>query len=91
MSIVDLPGDVLIVPQATLGGKMKGKMCQYHNNVDKDKGKDLYDYFLKILEQTLNSNVKWFENGCKVKSGTYGIRQVYTTQTNGPYMHIVEI
>jgi len=37
-SILDLPGDVLIVPQATLGGKMKGKVIQYHANIDKTEG-----------------------------------------------------
>ncbi|KAJ8022035.1 D-aminoacyl-tRNA deacylase 2 [Holothuria leucospilota] len=37
VSILDLPGDVLIVPQSTLGGKAKGKMMQYHSNIAKVK------------------------------------------------------
>ncbi|XP_068672916.1 D-aminoacyl-tRNA deacylase 2-like isoform X3 [Montipora foliosa] len=32
VSILELPGDVLIVPQATLGGKMKGKREAVHSN-----------------------------------------------------------
>jgi len=32
VSILDLPGDVLMIPQATLGGKMKGKVTQYVQN-----------------------------------------------------------
>ena len=91
VSIIDLPGDVLVIPQATLGGKLKGKAFQYHCNVSKDKGEELYNYFLLSLQQTLNSNSKWVANGCKLFSGTYGIRQVYSTQTNGPYSHVIEI
>ena len=82
---------MLVIPQATLGGKLKGKSFQYHYNVAKDKGKELYDYFLAVIEETLNSNSKWLENGCRLKSGTFGIRQVYAAQTKGPYSHIIEI
>lgn len=91
VSIIDLPGDVLVIPQATLGGKMKGKAIQYHNNIEKEKGKQLYEKFIQLLESNLKSSSKWFENNCKLKYGTYGIRQVYSTQTNGPYLHIIDI
>ena len=46
--------------------------------------------FNKSLEESLNANPKWIENNCKIKYGTYGIRQVYSTVTNGPYLHNVE-
>ncbi len=81
---------MLIIPQATLGGRMKGKAFQYHNNVEKDKGKEFYDYFVQLFEKSLQENSKWLENKCRIKYGTYGIRQVYSSETNGPYLHVVE-
>ncbi|XP_023587252.1 D-aminoacyl-tRNA deacylase 2 isoform X3 [Trichechus manatus latirostris] len=37
-SVLDLPGDILIIPQATLGGKVKGRNMQYHSNSGKEEG-----------------------------------------------------
>ena len=83
---MELPGDVLIVPQATLGGTLKGKLMQYHRNIDKEEGKRLYQDFVQLC----NDMVKENNHACSVKSGTYGNRQVFRTDTNGPYTHIVE-
>lgn len=91
VAILDLPGSVLIIPQATLGGRIKGKAVQYHKNIEKEKGKELYNKFIELCEQQCRENAKWNENGCVVKWGTYGLRQVYSTETNGPYLHFVEI
>merc|ERR1712179_268377 len=55
-SILELPGDVLIVPQATLGGKVKGKVVQYHQNIEKSEGKELYYGLVKHIEQMLTGN-----------------------------------
>ena len=88
-SVLDLPGDVLIIPQACLGGKMKGKNFQYHYNINKTKGQELYDKFVTSCQAKANQNANW-KKGCKLFSGTYGIKQIYSTETNGPFMHIVE-
>ncbi|KAG5494068.1 hypothetical protein JKF63_01902 [Porcisia hertigi] len=37
--------DILIVPQASLGGKVKGRTVQFHQLVAKDVGTALYDRF----------------------------------------------
>lgn len=55
VSILDLPGDVLIVPQATLGGKMKGKSVQYHSNIAKDEGRIFYERFIALCEDEVHS------------------------------------
>ncbi|XP_071161594.1 D-aminoacyl-tRNA deacylase 2-like isoform X1 [Mytilus galloprovincialis] len=86
VSILELPGDVLIVPQATLGGTLKGKLMQYHKNIDKEEGKKLYDEFV----QSCNDIVKQNNPNVSVQSGTYGNRQVFRTDTNGPYTHMIE-
>ena len=85
VSVTDIDGDVLLVPQATLGGKVKGKSMQYHNNVDKAIGEGLYQQ----LCSKLRINIE--EKGSQVKCGIYGARQVLSMDTNGPYTHIIEV
>ncbi|XP_068016435.1 D-aminoacyl-tRNA deacylase 2 isoform X2 [Melanerpes formicivorus] len=90
ISVLDLPGDVLIVPQATLGGKLKGRRMQYHANIEKEKGLELYAQFVTLCEKELAVNARCREAGVLVKHGTYGNRQVLKLDTNGPYTHLIE-
>ena len=90
LSILDLPGDILVIPQATLGGKMKGKAIQYHENIDKELGKELYYNFVKLAEETFEANKSKTPNECTMQHGTYGNLQVLSMDTNGPYTHVVE-
>eukprot|EP00111_Clytia_hemisphaerica_P005314 TCONS_00015355-protein len=90
VSILDLPGDVLIVPQATLGGRMKGKAIQYHNNVSKELGQQLYSDFVAQIKESFEKNRTSKPNDCVVHSGTYGNLQVLNMETNGPYTTILE-
>ncbi len=53
VSVADLPGDVLVIPQATLGGKLKGRAVQYHGNVGKEDGERLYRAFCAALSGRL--------------------------------------
>ncbi|KAM9356154.1 D-aminoacyl-tRNA deacylase 2 [Pholidichthys leucotaenia] len=82
VSILELPGSLLIVPQATLGGKAKGRAMQYHNNIGKEDGLRLYTEFVSLFEKELTA--------AKVQHGTYGNRQVLKIDTNGPYTHLME-
>ncbi|KAK7836027.1 hypothetical protein U0070_004118 [Myodes glareolus] len=90
VSILDLPGDVLIIPQATLGGRVKGKNMQYHANSGKEEGLELYSQFVSLCEKALAANSKCAEAGVAVAHGTYGNRQVLKLDTNGPYTHLIE-
>lgn len=90
VSVIDLPGDVLIIPQATLGGKPKGRKMQYHANIEKEKGLELYSQFVTLCEKELAAHAKCMEAGVLVKHGTYGNRQVLKLDTNGPYTHLIE-
>ncbi|KAM6069699.1 D-aminoacyl-tRNA deacylase 2 isoform 3-T3 [Theristicus caerulescens] len=83
-------GNVLIIPQATLGGKPKGRKMQYHANIEKEKGLELYSQFVTLCEKELAANAKCMEAGVLVKHGTYGNRQVLKLDTNGPYTHLIE-
>ncbi|KAF7649349.1 hypothetical protein LDENG_00142980 [Lucifuga dentata] len=91
VSVLELPGSLLIVPQATLGGKSKGKVMQYHGNVGKDDGLRLYDDFVSLCEkELLNVASAKTDAEVTVKHGTYGNRQVLKLDTNGPYTHLME-
>ncbi len=75
------------------GGRMKGKMIQYHNNVNKDIGLELYEKFICLCKKHTSENENWCKSkiDLKIVHGTYGIRQVYSTETNGPYLHLIEL
>ncbi|KAM3919899.1 D-aminoacyl-tRNA deacylase 2 [Leptodactylus fuscus] len=90
VSITELPGDVLIVPQATLGGKSKGHYMQYHSNASKEQGIELYDLLIAQCQKELEAHPKWLESGAVLRYGTYGNRQVLKLDTNGPYTHLLE-
>lgn len=53
VAIVESDCDVLVVPQATLAGKMKGKVVQYHGQAAKDVAQSLYDLFCRQLRAAL--------------------------------------
>lgn len=86
VSICEAQADILIIPQATLGGRLKGKAMQYHNNVDKVIGEALYHK----LCQAVRTAVEKVSSG-NVKCGVYGARQILSMDTNGPYTHIIEV
>ncbi len=90
VSILDVPGSVLIIPQATLGGSLKGKSMQYHSNIDKSIGEQLYSGFVQKCKDMMAEHPKCSEQGTEVRCGTYGNRQVLTVDTNGPYTHLIE-
>lgn len=89
-SILDLPGNILIIPQATLGGRVKGRSMQYHSNSGKEEGLGLYSQFVTLCEKEVAANSKCVEAGVVVEHGTYGNRQVLKLDTNGPYTHLIE-
>lgn len=86
VSVLDLPGSILIVPQATLGGKAKSRGMQYHNNIGKEDGLRLYSTFVSLCEEIAAVN----GDKVMVKHGTYGNRQVLKLDTNGPYTHLMD-
>ncbi|XP_022661295.1 putative D-tyrosyl-tRNA(Tyr) deacylase 2 isoform X2 [Varroa destructor] len=53
ISVLDLPGSVLLIPQACLGGKRKNNAVQYHQLIEKNKGEVLF----KIMESELQKHL----------------------------------
>lgn len=85
-SLLELPGSLLIVPQATLGGRPKGRAMQYHHNIAKQDGLRLYAAFVSLCEEQLAAAGA----GVTVRHGSYGSRQVLSLDTNGPFTHLME-
>ena len=75
--------EVLVVPQATLGGRLKGNSVQYHGNVKVEAGARLYEVFCAGLAEKLGEG--------RVKRGRFGARQILSTDTSGPYSHTFDI
>jgi len=84
---LEIGGDILVVPQASLGGKVKGKNLQYHALIDKEEGSKLYDYMIQLFVQKLQADDS---KKAQVKSGSYGNRQGLKFETAGPYTHQFE-
>ena len=82
-SAKDIKRDILVIPQATLGGKLKGNSVQYHQNIKPEEGEKYFHQFCDQL-QLLHSE-------CNVKRGVYGARQVLSMETNGPFSHVFDI
>ena len=53
VAIAESDCDVLVVPQATLAGKVKGKVMQYHGQASKDVAQTLYELFCRQLRGAL--------------------------------------
>uniref|UniRef100_H3BVX8 D-aminoacyl-tRNA deacylase n=1 Tax=Tetraodon nigroviridis TaxID=99883 RepID=H3BVX8_TETNG len=83
-SLLELPGSLLIVPQATLGGEAKGRAVQYHTDISKEDGLRLHSAFVSLREQEAA------KAGPTVRHGSYGNRQVLSLDTNGPFTHLME-
>ena len=91
MSVLERRGDVLVVPQFTLGAKLKGRnnSLQYHGNVDKADGERLFAAFCAALKARVEEARG--PEGPRVVSGVYGARQRLAMDTDGPYTHTLQL
>lgn len=85
--------DVLIVPQATIAGKLKKNAPQYHDQVDKAAGALLYqqlcEEFAKQLAAINAAHSDAALHGI-VRHGTYGNRQALRMVSSGPNTHVFD-
>jgi len=64
VSVLEAGGSVLVVPQASLGGRVKGRAMQYHGNIGKEEGLQLYSCFVSLCHAQLG--------GGETRSGAQG-------------------
>ena len=80
-SLLEVPScNVLIIPQATLAGKQKGKVVQYHAQCEKTKGEELYYLFCSSMREALvdGSNAASFDRNGRVIVDSAAAKNVAT-------------
>ncbi|XP_072546578.1 uncharacterized protein [Salminus brasiliensis] len=90
ISVLELPGSVLIVPQDTIAGVLKGSRVHHHDAVERWKGLHLYKRFVSLCEQEVASSAGCSEAGAVVRHGVYGNMQTIYLNSNGPLTHVIE-
>ncbi|KAA0196827.1 Ubiquitin protein 5 [Fasciolopsis buskii] len=89
-SLIELPGDLLIVPHFCLAGKLKQNAFQYHSAATKESSEMLYNSLVATCESFLLSFPSWSES-CKLRYGTFAIRQDLSVESHGPFFHVVDV
>jgi D-tyrosyl-tRNA(Tyr) deacylase len=85
--------DVLVVPQATIAGKLKKNAPQYHDQVDKAVGAQLYQQFCdEFAKQLAALNAAHSDSALHgvLQHGTYGNRQALRMISSGPNTHVFD-
>eukprot|EP00948_MAST-09A_sp_MAST-9A-sp1_P000336 g336.t1 len=81
----DLPG-IMIVPQAALLCKLKGRSAQYRDQMPPEDGAKLYKIFCDTVRGTVAKKVK----DAMVVTGTWGNRQGLKMESpQGPNTHVI--
>ncbi|XP_076834545.1 D-aminoacyl-tRNA deacylase 2 isoform X2 [Brachyhypopomus gauderio] len=89
-SILELPGSVLIVPQDSLTGVVRGGKVLHRDSIERWKGLHLYKRFVSLCEKELAASKKCSDAGAVVKHGVYGNMQPMYLNSNAPLTHVVE-
>ncbi|MFW6172397.1 MAG: D-aminoacyl-tRNA deacylase [Elusimicrobiota bacterium] len=81
LSVKDIKGEILAVPQFTLYGNCrKGRRPNFTQSADKDKGKEYFNRYIKKLKRT----------EIKVKKGLFGAEMKVNIVNNGPVTIILD-
>ncbi|XP_062863244.1 uncharacterized protein LOC134325113 isoform X2 [Trichomycterus rosablanca] len=90
VSVMELPGSVLIVPQDTMTGVVKGSRVMHHDAVERWKGLHLYKNFVSECEKEMSASKKCVEAGVAIRYGVYGNMQALYLNSSAPLTHVVE-
>ncbi|XP_047677786.1 D-aminoacyl-tRNA deacylase 2 isoform X2 [Tachysurus fulvidraco] len=90
VSIMELPGSVMIIPQDTMTGVVKGSSVQHHDAIESWKGLHFYEQFVTQCENELAASAKCTEAEVVVRHGVYGSMQTLYLNSNAPLTHVLE-
>ncbi|KAH3759806.1 D-aminoacyl-tRNA deacylase 2 [Pelomyxa schiedti] len=54
-SIIAVKGDVMIIPQASMAGKLKSNVAQYHSLIEKQSGLRLFNEFISSFSSSISA------------------------------------
>nr|XP_046267997.1 uncharacterized protein LOC124071484 isoform X2 [Scatophagus argus] len=76
VSVLDLPGSVLLIPQDSLAGEVvpKGRI-QYKGRCERWRGAQLFSHLVSACRELMSCSVKCTEAGVKVERGVYRPQQ----------------
>ncbi len=81
MSLSDVQGEALVIPQFTLLADLsRGRRPSFIDAEEPEKAKQLYELFISTVSQT----------GIKTKGGVFGARMLVALENNGPVTIIME-
>ncbi|KAM9466665.1 uncharacterized protein Hap1MRO34_015705 [Clarias gariepinus] len=90
VSVMERPGSVMIIPQDTMTGVVKGSRVQHHNVIESWKGLYLYEQFVTQCEKVVAASTKCTKAGVVVRHGVYGNMQTLYLNSNAPLTHVLE-
>lgn len=90
VSIMELPGSVMIIPQDTMTGVVKGSRVQHNDAIESWKGLYIYQQFVTQCEKEVAASTKCTEAGVVVRHGVYGNMQTLYLNSNAPLTHVLE-
>lgn len=79
LSVIDIEGKLLLVPQFTLYGKVKKYRPSFHRALSPDKATELFDYFTEKCREY-----------AEVETGVFGAFMKVDLLNNGPVTIILE-
>lgn len=90
VSVMELPGNVMIIPQDTMTGVVKGSRVQHHDSIEAWKGLYLYKQFVSQCEKEVAASTKCTKAKVVVRHGVYGSMQTIYLNSNAPLTHVLE-
>lgn len=91
VSILDLPGSVLLIPQESLVGQpLTKRKIQYRGGCEQWWGAQLFSNLVSTCRELMSSSVKCTKAGGKVEQGVYGPKQEIILNSLEPLTLLLE-
>uniref|UniRef100_A0A3B5LAK6 D-aminoacyl-tRNA deacylase n=1 Tax=Xiphophorus couchianus TaxID=32473 RepID=A0A3B5LAK6_9TELE len=91
VSVLDLPGSVLLVPQDSLVGEpLVNRRMQYKDRCEPWLGAQLFSSLVGACRQLMSESAKCTKEGMKVEHGAYGQKQEISIRSLEPLSLLLE-
>ncbi|XP_024911150.1 uncharacterized protein LOC103382553 isoform X2 [Cynoglossus semilaevis] len=91
VSVLDLPGSVLFIPQESLQGVLSsGRRMQYQGGCEKWQGAQLFSSLVLACRELMHRSTKCTDAGVSVEQGVYGQKQEIVLNSAEPLTHLLE-